>query len=280
MRIIYIFKISNNIMSITFSTCFYVINSKFPPEKYAEWMNNLLHIVNNFNLVIYTDENTLQYINANSNPKIKIIIKPLDQFYNYKYKDYWIQNHEKNVLLNNVSSWELNMLWAEKIHFVKETIEKKYFDTEFYGWCDIGYFRNRSYDTNINLLINWPDSNKINTLPTDKVIYACVNNNDSYLNSIIQIINNKNSHGLPVIQIPSDQVSIAGGFFILHKNMINWWFKTFNQKLKLYFKRNYLVKDDQIIIADCVFSNLDKFHIFRELDPLYDNWFMFQRILN
>ena len=58
------------------------------------------------------------------------------------------------------------------------------------------------------------------------------------------------------------------------------WFKMFNKKLNLYFKNNYLVKDDQIIIADCVFSNLDKFYLFRETDTLYDNWFMFQRILN
>jgi hypothetical protein len=270
-------------MSITFSSCFYVINSKFPPEKYIEWMNNLLSIVNNFNLVIYTDENTLKYIDINSKPNIKVIIKPLTQFYNYKYKDYWIRNHENNVLLNNVSCWELNMLWAEKINFVKETIERKYFDTEFYGWCDIGYFRNRRgdyNDTNTSELMNWPDSNKINNLPKDKVIYACINNNDDYLKTLIQIIENRNSHGLPVIQIPPYQNSIAGGFFILHKNIINMWFKMFNKKLNLYFKHNYLVKDDQIIIADCVFSNLDKFYLFRETDTLYDNWFMFQRILN
>jgi len=42
-------------------------------------------------------------------------------------------SQNKNILLNNKSCWELNMLWAEKIHFVKETIERKYFDTEFYG---------------------------------------------------------------------------------------------------------------------------------------------------
>jgi len=41
-----------------------------------------------------------------------------------------------------------------------------------------------------------------------------------------------------------------------------------------------LIKDDQIIIADCVFSNLDKFLLVRENLYPYDNWFMFQRILN
>jgi hypothetical protein len=270
-------------MSITFSSCFYIINSKFHPEKYIEWMNNFISIVNNFNLVIYTDENTLKYIDSKNKPNIKVIIKPLDKFYNYKYKEYWIKNHENNFLLNDKSCWELNMLWAEKIYFVKETIEKKYFETDFYGWCDIGYFRNRKgdyTDTNTSELMNWPNTNKINNLPKDKVIYACINNIDSYLNNLIKIIKNKNSLGLPVLQIPPYQNSIAGGFFILHKTMINWWFKTFDNKLELYFKHNYLVKDDQLIIADCVFSDLERFTLFRESQYPHDNWFMFQRILN
>lgn len=39
-------------MSITFSSCFYIIKSKFNPSIYIEWMGNFLSIVNNFNLVI------------------------------------------------------------------------------------------------------------------------------------------------------------------------------------------------------------------------------------
>jgi len=270
-------------MSITFSSCFYIIKSKFEPAKYVEWMNNFISIVNNFNLVIYTDLNTSKYIKTNNNPKIKVIIKPLEEFYNYKYKDYWIENHDKNLLLNDKSCWELNMLWAEKISFVKETIERKYFSSEFYGWCDIGYFRNRvgEYtDTNTRDLINWPDTNKINQLDKNKIVYACINNNDLYMNDLIQIIRNKNKVELPVKPIPPFQNSIAGGFFILHKNMIDWWFNTFDSKLFKYFINGYLVKDDQIIIADCVFSNLEKFSLFREFQLPYDNWFMFQRFLN
>jgi hypothetical protein len=245
-------------------------------------MNNIISIANNFNLVIYTDENSLKYIDIKNNPNIKVIIKQIEQFYNYKYKDYWIRNHKKNVLLNDISCWELNMLWAEKISFVKETIESKYFDTKFYGWCDIGYFRNRSgdyLDTNISKLMNWPNPEKIHALDKNKIVYACVNNDNNYINDLIRIVQNKNVNGLPINPIPPSQKSLAGGFFILHKDMIDWWFITFDKTLNLYFKYTYLVKDDQIIIADCVFSNLEKFTLFREYKPPYDNWFMFQRIL-
>jgi len=245
-------------------------------------MNNFISIVNQFNLVIYTDEKSVQYINTLGNPKIKVIIKPIDQFYNYKYKDFWIENHKKNYLLNDMSCWascwELNMLWSEKIWFVKETIEKKHFDTEFYGWCDIGYFRNRSTDTHTHNLTNWGNNREILEGNIDKICYACISNDDAYINYLSKIINAKNENGLPTQQIPADQNSIAGGFFVLHKDKINWWSSTYDEKLELYFKNNYLVKDDQIILVDCILSNLSKFTLFTEINQPFDNWFMFQRI--
>jgi hypothetical protein len=267
-------------MSITFSSCFYIIKSKFDPSIYIQWMNNFISIVNNFNLVIYTDENSCKYINTNDNPKIKIIIKPLEQFYNYKYKDYWIENHKKNSLLNDKTCWELNMLWSEKIWFVNETIERKYFDTEFYGWCDIGYFRNRPYDIHTKKLSNWANNEKIMKLDKNKIYYACINNDNEYINKLLKLVNNKNQFGLPTRQIPSTQISIAGGFFIIHNDKIDWWVNTYKSKLELYLKNNYLVKDDQIILVDCILSNLNDFTLFREKNSSLYNWFMFQRILN
>jgi hypothetical protein len=243
-------------------------------------MNNFISIVNHFNLVIYTDENSAKHINTKGNPKIKVIIKPLEQFYNYKYKESWIKNHDKNVLLNSRSCWELNMLWSEKIWFVKETIERKIFETDFYGWCDIGYFRNRPHDIHSSQLINWANNKQVFQNNINKICYACINNDNNYVNFLYQTVNNKNSHGLPVKEIPSHQNSIAGGFFFIHKDKIDWWTTTYDTKLQLYFKHNYLVKDDQIILVDCILSNLDKFTLFRENAKNFDNWFMFQRILN
>lgn len=267
-------------MSITFSSCFYIIHSKFEPDIYIQWMNNFISIVNNFYLVIYTDENSCKYINTKENSKIKIMLKPMEQFYNYKYKEYWIENHKKNLLLNDKSCWQLNMLWSEKIWFVNETTEKKYFDTDFYGWCDIGYFRNRPDDIHTKNLVNWSNIEKISRLDKNKIHYACINNDNGYMNYLYKIVNNKNNIGLPIQEISPHQNSIAGGFFILHKDKINWWANIYDIKLELYFKNNYLVKDDQIILVDCILSNLNEFTLFRENIRGLDNWFMFQRILN
>lgn len=268
-------------MSITFSSCFYIIKSKFPPETYIQWMNNFISIVNHFNLVIYTDENSIKYINTRENPRIKVIIKPMEDFYHYKYKEYWITNHDKNELLNSKVLWQVNMLWSEKIWFVKDTITNNYFETEYYGWCDIGYFRNSHGTIHTEHLSNWANEDKIVGLDKEKIYYACVNNDDGFIQLLNNTVNNKNDIGLPIEPIPPYQNSIAGGFFILHKNKIEWWSEIYEAKLKTYFVNNYLVKDDQIILVDCILSNDTKshFNILRENDDRFDNWFLFQRFL-
>ena len=266
-------------MDITFVSCFYIIKSKFDKNIYIGWMNNFISIVNNFNLIIYSDENSYQYIDTRGNPRIKVIIRPLEEFFNYNYKENWIANHEKNHQLNKQSCWELNMLWSEKIWFVKDAIDKKYYITDFYGWCDIGYFRNREKDVHTSKLMNWPNPNILSKLDANKIYYACVNNDHEYMNYMYNNINCKNNLELPTQPINANQVSIAGGFFICHKNKITWWANTYNSKLELYFKHNYLVKDDQIILVDCILSDINQFIIFNENNRMFDNWFMFQRIL-
>jgi hypothetical protein len=270
-------------MAVTFSTCLYLFKSKVDFSIYIEWLNNFISIVNNFNLVIYTDENIIKYIDTKNNSKIKIILKPIESFYNYKYKTYWIKNHDKNTQLNNMIDWRVNMLWNEKLWFVNDTIQNKYFEntSDMYGWCDIGYFRNRKDDLNINELSDWANNSSISILDKNKIHYACVNNNKYFIDDLIIHINNKNNLKLPTNEICPTQVSIGGGFFIINKNKIHWWCEIYNNKLELYFNNDYLVKDDQIILADCIFSNdtKDNFILHYENNFYYDNWFMFQRIL-
>lgn len=267
---------------ITFSSCFYVLKSKFDASKYHIWMNNMISIANNFNLVIYTDENSKHYIQTYNKKNIKIIIKPLTSFVTYKFKTDWILNHENNHMLNNNSQfntcWELNMLWSEKVWFVCQTVSQRYFDTEYHGWCDIGYFRNEDSDTHTNYLQNWCCDRIINKLEKEKIHYACVCNNNSILAYLNKLINDKNNQGLPKNPIPPNQQSIAAGFFILHKDKIEWWCNAYTSKLKLYLENDYLVKDDQIIVADCFFSEPTHFKLYRE-NINKNNWFMFQRIL-
>ena len=262
--------------NITFSTAWYVLSAKFPPTTYQKWINNMISCVNNYNLVIYTDASGLQHLKSFAseylkNPNIMIKIKKMEDFYNYRYQDNWISNHSKNIYLNQRTEWKLHMLWAEKVHFVKETIDNKYFDTEYYGWCDIGYFRDGP-------ITEFPSNRKLEALNKDKIYYACVNNDDGQMHQIMRNIMQKNSLGLPEIPIEPNQISVAGGFFIMFKKNIDWWKNTFDIKLQLYFNNQYLVKDDQMIIINCITENMAKFQLIKENSP--NNWFLFQRYLH
>jgi hypothetical protein len=246
----------------------------------------MLSNVNNYYLVVYTDENSVNFIQPYSdrNSRIFIVIKPLEEFYCYTYKENWIKNHEVNYNINEMTDWTLNMLWSEKINFVYNTIKQKYFIEEentinWYGWCDIGYFRGRPFeDTPINELNMWPNPTIINDLNPTKIHYAYVNHNSDLIHYLTKLINNKNSTGLPIIPIPAEQKSISGGFFMVHKDKAEWWKTTYYSQLQNYFENDYLVKDDQIIVADCVFSNMEHFQLYFE-NTQFDNWFMFSRLL-
>ena len=263
--------------NITISSCFYILKSKFDANQYCSWTDNFIKIANNFNLVIYTDEYTSKFINTRGKSNIKVIIRPIESFHTYKYKDKWIKNHAVNDLLNKRVVWQVNMLWSEKIWFVDETVRNAYFDTEYHAYCDIGYFRNRSNDLHTNFLSSWPSNAKILSLDKTKVHYAIVNNNNDYIRTLYNIISNKNDLGLPSKEIPSSQISVACGFFALHRDKLEWWKTTYENKLRLYFDNNYLVKDDQIITIDCILSETREFRLYKE-NSHFDNWFMFQRL--
>ena len=268
--------------TITFSTCWYQFKAKFDFSVYVPWIRNMLSNVRAYNLVIYTDEAGKAAFDFDSyaavNPRIRVIVKPFESFRNYALKDLWIANHAKNVTLNKLVDWRVNALWSEKVHFVHETVAKRYFDTEFYGWCDIGYFRGRNkQDLSMSQLRGWPNPDKIAALNPAKIYYGCVNNDWTQIEHCIRTINDPMQ-----TQILDPRLNfIAGGFFILHKTKAEWWATMYDAKLHQQLSRGRTVKDDQQIIADCVFSKdtQSHFHICREEGAKYDVWFLFQRAL-
>jgi len=274
---------------VTFSTCWYIVKSKFSVTTYLEWINNLFSIINNFNLVLYTDINGFNSLKpilitenyTKNQDKIKIIIKPMEEFYGYKYKENWIKNHNKSELvLHKKIDWELNMLWCEKIHFVNDTIKKNYFTTRYYGWCDIGYFRELNYNK-LNAFKKWPSPLTLLFNFPNKIHYGCVQKDQMKYkmlqNDIIRHYNdnnNINNKTSPCHSKNLEEVCFAGGFFILTNQLAEIYSRMFDAKLVYYFKNNYIIKDDQQIIMDCIFTNPQIFQI-----HFSENWFMFQELL-
>lgn len=295
---------------ITLVTAWYNFKNKFNIAQYDIWIGNLLNNCNKFNLIIYTDkysypifqkyEHLFSKTNDNPSPpkaNIKIIMREITEFFTYKYNDTpnnWLSNQNNpNNPLKNMVSHDLNMLWNEKINFVYDAYRNNYFNTDYWGWCDIGYFRCRDgLDISSEQLQNWPSEYKINQLNNDFIYYNAVNSlcnhddrtnlpccNAGYINKLATFILNKNSNDLPIAPIPTTQISIAGGFFLTHHKNIKSWHNIFYKRLELYFDHNYLIKDDQIIIIDCIVNNYNKFKLIEQ--PIYgnDRWFSFSTYL-
>jgi len=257
--------------AITFSTCWFPFKAKAPETVYRVWMDNLLSSVEMYWLVVYTDATNYDYfVKKYKNPNIRFIVKPVETFFNYQFKDFWMENHERNSWLNTCIGWEVNMLWAEKVHFVEETRLSNYFPkTNYYGWLDIGYFRCRPHvDTPLPHLKTFANPEKINTLDKRFIHYALVNPDIQPLIRLVRA-------GQPV---PHNQVSISGNCFIGSCDKVEEWKNTFTKKQMKYMNEGRVIKDDQIILADCIFSEPSRFVLHME-NQAYDPWFMFSRIL-
>ena len=268
-------------MTVVFSTCWYPFKAKFNTQVYQTWIDHMISNVESFFLVIYTNPEGLSFLTkAEGNPRIKIVVKPLEEFRQYGHKDKWIENHAKNIWLNQKVGWEVSVLWAEKVHFVNNTVQQGFFaDTthHWYGWCDIGYFRPQSAGClTASQIRAWPDPRRLAGLDPAKIHYALVN---PHIVELIQCVKNKDPiTGLP--NIPPDQISIAGGFFLTTQENLEYWVRTFDEKVALYFQHGALIKDDQMIIIECILTDPARFKLHREENPGYDNWFMFQRLLS
>ena len=230
---------------ITFTTAFYPVRSKFPSQKYIQWTTQFFSIVRQFYLVVFTDEATQQTLLeiAQGNPNIRIVVRPLYAFHGMKYAEFWEENHCKNFLLKT-TCWELNMLWNEKVWFVGDVIQNLYFpETEYYGWVDIGYFRNENNNIHTFELTNWANYDRLVSFSPKKVHYTMVNPIG------FRLIQKLHSSGLG---IPLKQTTVAGGFFLGGKEPLLQWRDIFKEKLEQYVSVGSLLRDDQIIVVECL----------------------------
>ena len=255
---------------ITIVSAWYILNSKFDKIIYKKWMNHFKELVDNFYLVIYTNKESYYMLEDFIHKNVKIIIKEFDEFYGFKWEKKWIENHTKNYLLNNNSifntDWKLNMLWSEKINFVHESYNNNYFNTDYYIWCDIGYFREPI------LHKKWPNYETIKSLNKNSIYYSYVCNTNILQEYIFNILTDK--------FVPYEQNSISGGFFIIHKNKIDWYKKTYYDKVESFFEKNLLIKDDQYIILHCVANNIKDFLLLKDTNTTVNNsWFLFKKFL-
>jgi hypothetical protein len=209
---------------------FWIVNNKHE-NKYIDWFQNSLKV--NCPYVFFSDKETIEIIKKYRQNLLTFYVEcNITDFVTYKYKDKMITHPV------HCPSVELNLIWIEKIFLIKKALEINPFSSDFFCWIDAGIC---NYRTISPPSTSFPNINKLNILPKDKLIYS---SNNKYVEKYVKP-NNYYHH-------------ISGTSYILHKNMINGFANIYEKYLdKLIHKNN--IWTDQLVLTHIYKDHKDVF---------------------
>jgi len=197
----------------TIVTAYYEFPSKRPPSVYHEWMHNFL-TTNNSPMVIFCEKemsNKISHLRS-WNPNTLIVEREFTQLYCNKWHDYWVRDLARDR--EKCHNEQLYIIWHEKTKFVEEAIKLDPFGTDYFSWCDMGYFRDK---WKLPKYINFPripenmEKNKIHMIIIDQF-------SQSDINSVI---------GGNLENVFQAKVCTGGGCFLGHKDAWGRWVPTY-----------------------------------------------------
>ncbi len=146
---------------VTIVTCFYKIpgNTKRSLKQYRDWMANFFEI--RTPKVIFTDRETYRdFFTSRTAGNVRYVFVDWQKFLCWGLYDKFVESADDEA------KWRLNMLWNEKIHFVRRAIGLNLYGSEFFVWTDIGCFRDSRYN---RFYRNWPSIRRLRSIGAAKV---------------------------------------------------------------------------------------------------------------
>ena len=133
----------------TIVTAYFPIPSKHQKENYQKWMQNFLSLHDA--MVIFTDASSASFIKnlrAHATKKTYIIIQRLEDTKTAKLFDeaFWKKQFEKDPEKKIHRDYRLYWIWNEKTNWLNKVVEANPFNSTFFAWVDIGYFRTPKYN--------------------------------------------------------------------------------------------------------------------------------------
>lgn len=240
----------------TLVTAFYITNTKkHSLTDYQKAISSLLTL-SHCPIVLFTDKSCSEFIYKTCFNKLKdilIINFPMEQFYTYRFLDYW----EKDFLRdkeNFIHVKELYMIWNEKSMFVKKAIDLNPFGTEFFCWTDIGIIQNDKLSP---------------TLKRFPKIRGDVKKDKVY------ILNLNLEPELRYMETNFDlSKTVGGGIFLGHKTSFMEWIREYYIVLEEYMRRDMFAGKDQNIMADTCLKNKNLVELIKPMPtPVNNDWF-------
>ncbi len=257
--------------STTVVTAYYRIKSKHDPQKYEEWMHNLLvNVGKSCKMVIFTSPELVQYIEniCEKNKKgatftvISIEIKDL-KIAQYYSKNVWWKQYSLDPQKACRRTVGCYLIWNSKIWFMNQAIERNIYGSDKYIWTDIGSFRNNDSAVCASILEKFPLYERISN---DKIDIMLIR---PYLpHEMNQIVFFNTVH--------------LGGIFGGGVNAVRQLYKLFYESLHFYLTNNHFAGCDQQILSTCYMRNPKLFHLIQKKNPndLWNEWFYLYKYWN
>jgi hypothetical protein len=134
--------------STTIVTSYYTVPSKHSSDEYVNWISNLMSFDNNF--VIFTEAQHLDLIRSlrvGKEDRTVIVIEELgSSSMATKYdSEFWERQQAMDPEGAIHKSKELYIIWNEKVEWLKRASVSNPFDSDFFAWFDIGFFRSDEF---------------------------------------------------------------------------------------------------------------------------------------
>lgn len=222
---------------------------------YTHWMRNLLMF--DTNMVIYTEEKFIDFIKSqrkivdpNLEKTIIVIeeLKSLDtyKFYYEKVKTLMESEKFKSKIFFQVPEMTkplYNIIIFNKLYFIKRSIEKKHFGSDFFIWCDAGVLRNDEPQ----VIKGFPSIEKINNGYQDNITF--------FTHHLDFKTDDKNFHLLSQFRY------IHGGcFFVPNNNTIDDLINDFENEIEISLK-NEFVGSEEKYFDFCYLNNKNDFNL-------------------
>jgi hypothetical protein len=137
----------------TMVIAYFRVKSKYTPEKYDGWMENIFSLQDC--MVVFTQPDmveTVYRLRAHAADRTVIVVQPspsdlpVSQLYQQSHPSFWEDQLTMDKEAKRHRSYELFWIWLSKSWWVTQAIDKNFFRSDFFMYSDIGCFRSAAWN--------------------------------------------------------------------------------------------------------------------------------------
>jgi hypothetical protein len=245
----------------TVVSAYYIFPSKFPSQRYFEWIANFLENIP-CHLIFFTSEDLIPLLKGmrakctKATGKTSFVPLPLENWTAFQRygRSFWEEQKTLDYEAT-IHSPELYAIWYEKKEFVRRAIELNPFGHSKFVWCDAGAFR---YPVWLPYLQGFAQPDWI---PQDKML-------------LLQVVPFTDAEKQETGNRDFSRVDRIGGG-IQAGTIATWkrWSEIYDEQLQIYQDQGRFVGKDQTLLAEIVLRHPDFVHLVPSTDSIGDPWF-------